>query len=140
MEDIAAALVPINQPVVACNLVSFPLYKNPICAPEVGKVEDVWLTVVEHVIVGEDKVPKLREEQVSVPQVIVPEVFKPVQVSVLQATGPHSRVFDPIASLVFNTLMSQQVLNVSVYTPPFTEWKVRTPPSFCLVPPPIAPP
>ena len=42
------------------------LYTNPIYAPDVGKLVEVWLTVVEPAIVGVDKAPILREEQVNV--------------------------------------------------------------------------
>ena len=103
MEDIAAALVPINQPVVACNPVSFPLYKNPICAPEEGKVEDVWLTVVDPVIVGEDKGPKLREEQDRELQVIVP----------LELIAPQVIEFEPMEREVVKEVVFQQHLNIS---------------------------
>ena len=63
----AVADVVTTHPPIGWRPVGLPLYKYPICEPDVGKVEEVWLTVVEPVKVG--------EEHDNPPQVTVPEVL-----------------------------------------------------------------
>ena len=121
MEEIDSAIVPINKPVVACNPESLPLYKNPIYSPEVGRVVEVWLTVVEPVKVG---APNVREEQDRE----------------LQVTPPQVRFFVPIFKSVVREDPFQHTLNISVYEPALTEYRDVKPPTFCCSPPPIAPP
>ena len=81
-----------------------------------GNVAEVCVTVVEPVNVG---APKVREEQVNVPQV---------------------SVFVPIFKSVFSVDPFQQHLNISVLPVALKEFKVTNPPTFCCIPPPRAPP